>query len=308
MCSSKYPVVRYVSNIILFLSIPVDVRSGSTLESHFVPKSIYISHYPCPRDGKQAKQLDDLTNHLRQHGYSVYYDKYCDRDIQQCGGLGLWQEKHIRKAETILVICTPEYFEDDENALMNGSDSKIPVDRKLLRSISIGNKSERLIPVLLDEFKNMRNCIPSFVQPFALHFWPSKDKDLMLAIAKKPKYQLPEIPPDEIKVVESIVIQVPRRKELSRPTQVQVADGKQLKSKIIHSREKKVLKTTTIQAPQQKGSPKSAQSQQHEVKSSNVIQLSKQKELPMMVQSQPKAKKGPLRTIAKLKNKLIKSK
>ena len=269
-----------------------------------MPKSVYISHYPCPKDGKQAKQLDDLTTHLRQYGYNIYYDKYCTRDIQQCGGLCLWQEKHIRKAETILVICTPEYFEDDENALMKGSDSKIPVDRKLLRSISIGNRSERLIPVLLDEFKNVRNCIPTFVQPFALHFWPSKDKDLMLAIAKKPKYQLPEIPPDEIKVVESLVIQVPRRRELPRPFQVQVADRKELKPKIISSREKKAQKTTTIQAPQQKGSPKSAQSQQHEVKLSNIIQLSKQP----MDQSQPQGKKGPFRTIAKIKNKIMKSK
>ena len=265
-----------------------------------MPKSVYISHCPCSRDGKQAKQLDDLANFLRQYDYTVYYDKYCATDIQQCGGLGLWQEKHIRKAETILVICTPEYFEDDEKALMDRDASKIPVDRKLLRSIAYGNRSERLIPVLLDEFNNVRNCIPKFVQPFALHFWPSKDEDLMFAIAKMAKYQLPEIPAHEREVLKPIIIQVPRRKELSRPTQVQVANGKELKPKIIHSREKKALKTTTIHV----GSPKSAQSQQHEVKSSNVIQSSKQKELPM-VQSQPKAKK---RTLAKLRNKIMKLK
>ena len=266
-----------------------------------MPKSVYISYYPCPRDGEQAKQLDNLTSFLRQFGYTVYYDKYCTRDIQQCGGLGLWQEKHIRKAETILVICTPEYYEDDEHALMTRGASKIPVDRKLLRSISCGNKSERLIPVLLDEFTNVRNCIPSFMQPFALHFWPSKDEDLMFSIAKKAKYQLPEVPAHERKVLKPIVIQVPRRKEVSRPIQVQVPDGKELKPKIIHSYEKK---TTMIHAPQQKGSPKSVQSQQHDMKSSNVIQSSKQKE-PPMVQSQPKAKK---RTLAKLRNKIIKSK
>lgn len=269
-----------------------------------MPKSVFISHYPCPRDGEQAKQLDDLTKYLRQYDYTVYYDKYCARDIQQCGGINLWKEKHIRKAETILVICTPEYFEDDENALMDRGDSKIPVDRKLLRSIAYSNKSERLIPVLLDEFKNVRNCIPSFVQPFALHFWPSKDQDLMFSIAKMAKYQLPEIPAHERKVLKPIVIPVSQRKELPRPTQVQMADGKELKSKIIHSREKKALKPTVIHMPQRKGSPKSAQSQQHEVKSSNVIQSSKQKELPM-VQSQPKAKKGSLRTLAKqIKNKM----
>ena len=269
-----------------------------------MPKSVYISYYPCPKDGKQVKQLDNLTNFLRQYDYTVYYDKYCATDIQQCGGLCLWQEKHIRKAETILVICTPEYYEDDENALMDRGASKIPVDRKLLRSIAYGNRSERLIPVLLDEFKNVRNCIPSFVQPFALHFWPSKDEDLMFSIAKKAKYQLPEVPAHERKVLKPIVIQVPRRKEVSRPIQVQVPDGKELKPKIIHSYEKKTLKTTTIHTPQQKGSPKSVQSQQHDVKSSNVIQSSKQKELPM-VQSQPKAKK---RTLAKLRNKIMKSK
>jgi hypothetical protein len=267
------------------------------MDSQFVPKSIFISHYPCPKDGEQAKQLDDLTTYLRQYDYTVYYDKYCARDIQQCGGINLWKEKHIRRAETILVICTPEYFEDDENALMERGHSKIEVDRKLLRSIAYSNNSERLIPVLLDEFKNVRNCIPTFIQPFALHFWPSKKQDLVYAIAKMAKYQLPEIPAHERKVLKPIVIQVPRRKELSRPMQVQTAEGKELKSKTIHSHEKKVLKPTVIPVSRRKD----GQSQPREMKSS------KQKELPM-VQSQPKTNKGPFRTLSKLKKKVTKSK
>ena len=151
--------IQCVSNILLSLA---DIQHDSTSESHFEPKSIFISHYPCPKDGEQARHLDELTEYLRSYGYTVYYDKYFDREIQQCGGVGLWKEKHIRKAETILVICTPEYFEDDENATMKGGYSKIEVDRKLLRSIAYSCKCDRLIPVLLDEFKNVRNCIPTF--------------------------------------------------------------------------------------------------------------------------------------------------
>lgn len=289
--------IQCVSNILLSLA---DIQHDSTSESHFEPNSIFISHYPCPKDGEQARHLDELTEYLRSYGYTVYYDKYFDREIQQCGGVGLWKEKHIRTSETILVICTPEYFEDDENATMKGGYSKIEVDRKLLRSIAYSRKCDRLIPVLLDEFKNMRNCIPTFVQPFALHLWPSKKQDLIHSIAKTPKYQLPVIPPHEKKVVKSIVIKVPQRKETPKPSRVQMAEGNDKKSKTVHSQEKKVLRSTVIKVSQPKEVPRSVL---HE--SSNLLQSSKQKEVPM-VQSQ-NTKKGPFRAFSKLK-KVLKSK
>ena len=186
---------------------------------------------------------------------------------------------------------------------MERGHSKIEVDRKLLRSIAYSNKCDRLIPVLLDEYKNVRNCIPTFVQPFVLHFWPSKKLDLMYYIAKTSKYQLPEIPDHEKKVLKSIVIQVPQRKELPKPIQVQPVEGKEQKSKTLHSHEKKVLKPTTIQMPRRKEVPRSVQVLPHEMKSSNIIQSSKQKELPM-VQSQPNTKKGPFRPFSRLKKAL----
>ena len=88
---------------------------------------------------------------------------------------------------------------------MERGHSKIEVDRKLLQSIAYSNRRDQLIPVLLDEYMNVRNCIPTFIQPFALHFWPSKKQDLVYAIAKMAKYQLPEIPDHEKKVLKSIV-------------------------------------------------------------------------------------------------------
>lgn len=250
------------------------------------------------------KQLDDLTRYLMEHDYTVYYDKYCSTEIQQYGGINFWKEAHIRKAETILVICTPEYYEDDENALMERGSSKIEVDRKLLRSIAYSNKCDRLIPVLLDEYKNVRNCIPTFVQPFAPHFWPSKKQDLMFSIARVAKFQLPEIPDHEKKVLKPIVIQIPQRKELPNPIQVQLVERKDQKSKIIHPHEKKILKPTVIQAPRRKDIPKAVQAQPHEMKSSNnAVQSAKQ----TMVQSQPYAKKGQFRPLSRLK-KMLKSK
>ena len=292
----------------MHLSLPADVHPDSTTEPHFEPESVFISHYPCPKDGEQARQLEELTQYLRLYGYTVYYDKYYATEIQQCGGINLWKEKHIRKAETILVICTPEYFEDDENALMERGHSKIEVDRKLLRDISYSPRSDRLIPVLLDQFKNVRNCVPTFVQQFALHFWPSKKLDLQYSIAKMAKYQLPEIPAHKKRVLKPTVIQVPPRKEPPRPTQVQPIEGREQKSRTVHSREKKVLKSTVIQMPRRNEGPKAVQAQPHEMKSSNVVQSSRQKELPT-VQSQPTAKKGPFRTLnfSKLK-KVLKSK
>ena len=51
--------------------LPADVQSDSTSESHFEPRSIFISHYPCPKDGEQAKQLEEFTKYLRQYDYTV---------------------------------------------------------------------------------------------------------------------------------------------------------------------------------------------------------------------------------------------
>ena len=132
------------------------------------------------------------------------------------GGISMWKEAHIKKSENILVICTPEYYQDDNGALMEGKRSKIGVDRRLLRDIHYGTESDRLIPVLLDKYKNTRNCIPSFVQASPLHFWPSKKQDLLYCLARMAKYQLPEVM--EKRVIKSIVIQVPKL-----PRQRQVA-------------------------------------------------------------------------------------
>ena len=278
------------------MSLPTDAQSDSAVESGVETNTVFISYYPLCGDAgqKQSKQLEDLTNYLRQYGYTVYYDKFFKVQIQQYGGVNLWKEAHISKSETILVICTPEFYQDDEKALMERERSKIEVDRKMLRSIAYSNKCDRLIPVLLDEYKNVRNCIPTFLQPFALHFWPSKKQDLMYCIGRVAKYQLPEIPAHEKKVLKPIVIQVPRRKELPKPVQIQPAEGKELKSKNIHPHEKKVLKPTVIQAPRRK-----EVAQTHEMKP-NVVQMSRQKELSM-VQPQPHAKKGHFRTFSRLK-------
>ena len=196
----------------------------------------------------------------------------------------------IRKAETILVICTPDYFQDDENALMDRGTSRIEVDRKLLRSVAYSSKCNRLIPVLLDEHKNVRNCIPMFVQQFAPHFWPSKKQDLIYCIAGKSKFQLPEIPAHEKKVVKPIVIQIPRRSELLRPQPTEI---KEQNSKMANQREKKVLKPTVIQTSSRKDVPKSyARSQ--ETKSNGT-------ELPRMHLQQHRKKRAfrPLSQIRK---------
>ena len=122
-----------------------------------------------------------------------------------------------------------------------GWSSKIgEIDRKLLQSIAFSNKCDRLIPVLLDDYiKNVRNCIPTFVQPFVPHFWWSKIQDLMYSIGRMAKFQLPEIPDHKKKVLKPTVIQIPRQKELAipKPIQVQPVERKDQISKIIHPHE-----------------------------------------------------------------------
>ena len=141
-----------------------------------------------------------------------------------CGGISMWKEAHIKRAENILVICTPEYYQDYERALMEGRSSRIEVDRRLLHAIHYSTENDRLIPVLLDEYKNTRNCIPSFVQASPLHFWPSKKKDLIYCLKRMAKYQLPEI--TEKRELTPIVIQIPRRREIPSQPQMSSCDRK----------------------------------------------------------------------------------
>lgn len=176
-------------------------------------KSVFISY--CPESGESGRNLSNklskLTKSLRKHGYTVYYDQHCDVEIRNHGGVDLWKEAHIKKCENILVICTPEYYQDDDRALMKREQSRVEVDRKMLRSIAYSNECDRLIPVMLDnKHKNLRDCLPSFVRASPLHFWPSKEKDLLYCLARMAKYQLPVIQPHERKVLKPIVIQVPR--------------------------------------------------------------------------------------------------
>ena len=225
-----------------------------------VQKSVFISY--CPEDDEAVLKLENklryLAETLNEYGYTIYYDKYCMEDVRKCGGVDLWKERHIRKSENILVICTPEYFQDDDMALMENKDSKIAVDRKLLRTIAYSNSQDRLVPVLLDVYKNVRrNCIPSFVQASQLHFWPSKKEDLMFYLAKQSKYKLPEVL--EKKVVQPIMIQVPPR----RPKVVQQRIQPQPTM-----RERKAVKPFIVEVPQTREPPKaqSKSSKSHDKK------------------------------------------
>ena len=213
------------------------------------PKSVFISY--CPEYGeaglKLHNKLRDLTETLHEYGYTIYYDKCCTEDVRKCGGVDLWKETHIRKSENILVICTLEYFQDDERALMEHKDSKIAVDRKLLRSIAYSSNQDRLIPVLLDAYKNVRSCVPLFMRASQLHVWPSKKQDLMFYLARESKYKLPEV--RVRRVVQPIMIQVP---PLPRVVQQIIQPQKQPPMQ-----ERKVVKPCVIEVPRTKELPKS---------------------------------------------------
>ena len=205
---------------------------------------MFISY--CPQSGKKlCNTLMDLVTNLREYSYTVYYDELCEVEVRKLGGLDMWKEAHIRRAENILVICTPEYYQDDYRALMENKRSRIAVDRKLLRAITYSDRHDRLIPVLLDEYKNVGNCIPLFMQEFPLRFWPSETEDLMFCLARKAKFQLAEV--RQTREVKSHVITIP-----PRPLHVPRVQPQQTQLLQRPMRERRFTQPTVIALPRAK--------------------------------------------------------
>ena len=221
---------------------------------------------------------------LRDYDYNVYYDKCSSVEIQRCGGLDLWKESCIRRAENILVICTPEYFREDERALMENKNSRIEVDRKMLRAITYSSDHDRLIPVKMDEYRSSVDCVPSFVQALPLHFWPSKERDLLHCLAREAPFKLEEVRVK--KVLTPTVIRIPQRKELpNRRVIQQPARPKQLPTKTM----------SHAQSHDKKGSKESSKYMSHDKKESSKSMSHDKKESS---KSMSHDKKGPSKTMS----------
>lgn len=232
-----------------------DLLENKPLSEKEKVETVFISYCPCSgeADQTQTNRLKELTQTLREYGYIVYCEMDCLTEIRNCGGLDLWKEKHIRQSDNVLVVCTPEYFQEDEYVVMEKKHSKIEVDSRLLRKIAYSNESNRLMAIQMDEYKNERDCVPQFAQAMTLHYWPSQKEDFLFCLARMAKHQLPEI--REKKVLKPITIRIPQTKtpKSHQPPPTQTRERKTVERSTPPTQErKKVLQSTVVNVPQQK--------------------------------------------------------
>lgn len=195
-------------------SLPSSLPSYCPLltEPSIVQNTVYISY--CPEANRRFKrQIKDLAQLLRRQRYTVFYDEfYSKREIRRYGGLDCWKERCISEAENVLVVCTPQYF--DEDCMLSNPDlrqritkSPLEVDCKLLRTVAYGRSSERLIPIILDRDRpQARSCLPIWMFSPPL-FWPSGRNSLIRCIEGTPEYTIPE--PRERIVIKPVIIDFP---------------------------------------------------------------------------------------------------
>ena len=124
------------------------------------------------------------------------------------------------------MVCTPEYFQEDECMVMEKKHSMIEVDSWLLQKIAYSNESDQLIAIQMDKYKNERNCVPQFAQAMTLHYWPSQKEGFLFCLARMARHQLPEI--REKKVLTPITIHIPQAKapKSHQPTPTQLEHEK----------------------------------------------------------------------------------
>lgn len=166
----------------------------------YLPRSVFISYHPTETSDRQ-KLIADLAAQLRAQEFTVFYDKYCEADIQQQGGLDCWKEWAITHCKNIVVVCTPKYARDDANytsprRFRLGSHPKIAVDSKLLRTVSYSNvreDSSRLIPVFLGS-DAPTTCTPTWLRAYRSYRWPdTENDDFIHCIEEVPKLVLPPV-------------------------------------------------------------------------------------------------------------------
>lgn len=138
--------------------------------------------------------MKKLATYIQQKGFTVLFDDFCKSEIKRHGGIDRWKERCIEKAENIIVVCTPKYYNEDQ--MLSDPNTRVQrpqinVDSVLLRGIAFSHNRSRLIPVLLDRNREL-DCVPTWIAAFTTHHWPAGKEDLLYCIADVPKYQAPE--------------------------------------------------------------------------------------------------------------------
>ena len=163
---------------------------------------MFISY--CPESSRKFNShLHKFAHVIRNQGYTVYFEPFCTHEIRQCGGLNCWKEVCIKRSDDIVIICTPDYFKEDQK-MLERIQSKIAVESHLLRQLAYSTEHTRLIPVVFDKVKICRNNMPMWLQSAILHKWPSCEDDLLFYLAKQSKWVVPA--PTKKKVLKPIVI------------------------------------------------------------------------------------------------------
>ena len=86
-----------------------------------------------PDTNQQTERADADLKRVWLH--CLYCEMDCLTEIQNYGGLDLWNKNHIKKTDNILVVCMPEYFQEDECMVMEKRCLKIEVDSRLLKRV-----------------------------------------------------------------------------------------------------------------------------------------------------------------------------
>lgn len=154
-----------------------------------IPRSVFISYLPEPRNRRFNRQLQDLVERLHSINFTVFVDMACsESDFRQYGGKNRWKETHMQRAETVIVVCTPSFCKEDaalsspgfRRKLMNMK-SKIEIDCQMLRVID----QCRIVPVVMAD-ASPSNCIPFFLKGLTYQRWPGED--LLYCVAGVPKF------------------------------------------------------------------------------------------------------------------------
>ena len=187
-----------------------------------IPKTVYISYLSEPGIFGIKPTLSKLAEMIRHQGYTVYFKPFCDLEIRRFGGVNNWKEFYIQRSENIVVVCTPNYCQEDCKWVLNshsprGMDltskpSKIEVDSRLLRQLAYSvSERERLMPVLLD-CKNDSDCVPVWLQSAQVHQFPSGKIDFLFSLKREPRLVVADIDPSDIIEIKPKVIKFPKRR------------------------------------------------------------------------------------------------
>ena len=137
-----------------------------------------------------------MTQLLREAGFEVYSAEGNKKAIRAMGkGADYWREQCILKAESIVVVCSKKYCNEDHKLAAQECSTKSPiaVDRYLLRHLVYCGSSRKVVPVVMEMSSSCEGVVPQWLAPLARFHWPEQKMQLLRALASVPEYEKPRV-------------------------------------------------------------------------------------------------------------------